>query len=77
MLANTVKIQRGQPLAYIRFRSNNPQDKFKLIKQDRTPELEKLVLSCSSLKFFQRNLSWKFVTGLIPNKLRPKKLVKK
>lgn len=77
MLGNTVKIQRGQPLAYFRFRSNNPQDKFKLIKQERTEELEKLVLSCSSLKFFQRNLSWKFVTGLITNKLRPKKLVKK
>jgi hypothetical protein len=77
MLSNTVKIQRGQPLAYARFRSTNPQDKFKLIKQEKTEELEKLVMSCSSVKFFQRNLSWKFVTGLIPNKLRPKKLIKK
>jgi hypothetical protein len=77
MLSETICIKRGQPLAYIRFRSKNQQDSFKLFKQEKTKELETLAMSCSSVKFFQKNLSWKIVLGLIPNKLRPKKLINK
>lgn len=76
LLGEEIKIERGQPLAYVRFRSNNPMDKFKLVKQERTSELESMVMTCSSVKFFQKNISWKFVTGLLPNKFRPKKLIK-
>lgn len=77
MLNNEVTIQRGQPLAYVRFRSNDPRDLFKLVKQPRTQEIEEQVMACSSVKFFQRNLSWKIVTGIIPNKFRPSTLFKK
>lgn len=77
MLENTVHIKRGQPLAYIRFRSRNPQDLFKLVKQERTEELEHIVNACVSIKSYQPNLSWQVVAGNIPNKLREgKELVK-
>jgi hypothetical protein len=76
MLTDEIKISRGQPLAYIRFRSSNPLDRFKLVKQEKTKELEEVAKACSSLKFFQKNTSWKIVTGVIPNKLRPKHLIK-
>lgn len=77
MLDNYIEIKRGQPLAYIKFRSKNPQDLFKLIKQDRTEELEHLVNSSVSVKSYQPNLSWQVVSGNIPNNLRKgKKLVK-
>lgn len=77
MLQNEIKIQRGQPLAYVKFRSSDLRDKFKLIKQEQTPEIENIVMSCISVKFFQRNISWKFITGLLPNQFRPKKLLRK
>jgi hypothetical protein len=78
MLANEVNIKRGQPLAYIKFRSKNPQDLFKLVKQDRTAELEHLVNSSITVKSYQPNLSWQIVNGNIPNNLRNGKvLVKK
>jgi len=77
MLKNQVKITRGQPLAYVRFRSSNPLDKFKLVRQEKTLDLEKSVKSASSLKFFQKNLSWKIAIGAIPNLVRPKNFFKK
>lgn len=77
MLENHITIKRGQPLAYIKFRSTNPQDMFQLVKQERTPELEHLVNSCVTVKSYQPNLSWKVVSGAIKNKLRPANLVKK
>lgn len=77
MLENVVHIKRGQPLAYIRFRSTDPQDMYQLQKQERTPELEHLVNSCVTVKSYQQNLSWKIVSGIIPNKLRNTKLVNK
>ena len=77
MLENIVHIKRGQPLAYIRFRSTNPQDMFQMVKQERTEELEHLVNSAVSVKSYHPNLSWKIVSGVIPNKLRgDRKLVK-
>jgi hypothetical protein len=76
MLNNQVEIKRGQPLAYIKFRSRNPQDMFQLNRQERTEELEHIVNSSVTVKTYQHNLSWKVVSGIIPNKLRPKKLVK-
>lgn len=78
MLADEVVLKRGQPLAYIKFRSNNPQDLFKLIKQERTEELEHLVNSSITVKSYQPNLSWHIVTGNVPNNLRKgKHLVKR
>jgi hypothetical protein len=47
-----------------------------LIKHPRTEELDHIVNSSVSVKSYQNNLSWKIVTGMIPNKLRPKKMVK-
>lgn len=77
MVDNHISIKRGQPLAYLRFRSCNPQDMFQLVKQERTDELEHIVNSCVTVKSYQPNLSWKIVSGFIPNKLRPKTLVNK
>lgn len=76
MLQNRVQIKRGQPLAYLKFRSRDPQDLFKLIKHERTNELEHLVNSSVSVKSYQSNLSWNVVSGVVPNKLRPKQMVK-
>lgn len=75
MFDNRIEIKRGQPLAYIKFRSTNPQDMFQMVKQDRTEELEHLVNSCVSVKVYQPNLSWKVVSGVIPNSAKTKKLV--
>ena len=78
MMADEIVIKRGQPLAYIKFRSKDPQDLFKLVKQERTDELEHLVNSSVTVKSYQPNLSWQIVSGNIPNKLRDgKTLVKK
>jgi hypothetical protein len=76
MLENKISFKRGQPLAYLRFRSKNPQDLFKLVKQPRTDELDHLVNSSVTVKSYQTNLSWNIVTGMIPNKLRPKNLIR-
>ncbi len=76
MMKDEVKIKRGQPLIYFKFRSNNQKDMFQLEKIPLTENIEKLVMTCSSVKFFQKNISWKIVTGLIPNKFRPKKILK-
>jgi len=72
MLNNEITVKRGQPLAYIRFRSCNPQDVFKLVKKERTAELDHLVNSSVTVKSYMKKISWKIVTGEIPNKLRPK-----
>lgn len=78
MMADEIHIKRGQPLAYIKFRSKDPQDLFKLNKQPRTDELEHLVNSAITVKSYQQNLSWKIVSGIVPNNLRKgKKLIKK
>lgn len=76
LLGSETNFFRGQPLLYLRFRSKNPRDFFKLKKQELDENIKKLTMSCSSLKFFQKNLSWQIVTGMIPNKFRPKKLLK-
>ena len=76
MLDNKISFKRGQPLAYIKFRTRDPQDMIQLVKQPRTDELDHIVNASVSLKSYQPNLSWKVVTGIIPNKIRPKKMVK-
>jgi len=76
MLNDRIEFKRGQPLAYVRFRARDPQAMFQLNKQPRTEELDHIVNSSVSLKSYQNNLSWKIVSGVIPNRLRPKKLVK-
>jgi len=76
MLDDKITFKRGQPLAYIKFRTRDPQDLIKLVKQPRTDQLDHIVNSSVSLKSYQSNISWKIVTGALPNKQRPKKLVK-
>lgn len=77
MFDEEISFKRGQPLAYIRFRSKDPLDTFKPIKQERTEEHDHLVNSSVSVKSYHPKLSWKVVTGQVPNKLRQgKKLVK-
>lgn len=74
MLQNTVTLKRGQPLAYLRFRSENLKETFALTKIERTPELEHAVNSCVVVKHFMPNLSWRLQSTM--NKLRPKKWLK-
>ena len=59
LLENKVKIKRGQPLSYIRFKSENLRDSFALERIERTKELEDAVNGCLSVKSFMPNLSWK------------------
>jgi len=71
MLENEITIKRGQPLAYIRFRSKDPQAVYILEKMARTDDIEHLVNSSVSLKNYMPNISWSIVTGNTPNYLRP------
>ena len=74
MLEDKVSIKRGQPLVYIRFRTENFKDNIILERIERTDELEHNVNSCLSVKTYQKNLSWKIVNTF--NKFRPKKFLK-
>jgi len=74
MLEDKVKIKRGRPIAYVKFRSENLNDKFLLKKIERTNELEHAVNSCLTLKHYMPRLSWKIHNTF--NKLRPKKWMK-
>ena len=74
MLEDHVTIKRGQPLVYIRFKTENFKDNIILERMDRTKELDHAVNSCLSVKTYQKNLSWKIVNTL--NKFRPKKFLK-
>jgi hypothetical protein len=76
MLSNHLSIKRGQPLAYVRFKSENLKDVFKLEKIDKTPELEHLVKSCMSVKTYQRNISWQIAQSAW-NSIRPSSFFKK
>jgi hypothetical protein len=71
MLADEVILKRGQPMAYIRFRSDDPSDKFVLKKIERTDQLDHAVNSCLTLKQYMPKLSWKIHNTI--NKLRPKR----
>lgn len=73
LLSNTVKIKRGQPLSYIRFRSENLKETFSLERIPRTKELEDAVDGCLSVKYFMKNLSWKIHN----TKVNPAKWFKK
>lgn len=73
LLNNKVTIKRGQPLSYIRFRSENLKDSFTLQRIERTRELEDAVNGCLSVKSFMPNLSWKLHNTIT----RTKKWLKK
>jgi hypothetical protein len=75
MLHAHVSIKRGQPLMYIRFRTENLKDNIVLERIERTPKLEHLVNSCLAVKSYQPSLSWKIANSL--NVLRPKSFFKK
>lgn len=74
MLENRVVIKRGQPLLYVRFKTENFKDTIILEKIERTKELDHTVNSCLSVKTYQKNLSWKIANTF--NKFRPKKFLK-
>lgn len=74
MLEDRVTIKRGQPLIYVRFRTENFKDNIVLERIERTPELDHIVNSNLSVKTYQRNLSWKIANTI--NKFRPKKFLK-
>lgn len=59
LLSDKITIKRGQPLSYIRFRSENLRENFSLERIPRTSELENAVDGCLSVKNFAPNLSWK------------------
>lgn len=61
MLSNKVSFKRGQPISYIRFRSKNQKDTFKLVPIERSEHLEKAVNVNTSVKHFVPNLSWKLM----------------
>jgi len=74
MLQDRVVIKRGQPLVYVRFKTENFNDVISLKRIERTPELDHVVNSNLSVKTYQKNLSWKIANTF--NKLRPKKFLK-
>jgi hypothetical protein len=69
MLTDEIKISRGQPLAYVKFRTPEIKDKVKLVKIDRTEHLEHVVNSSLTLKHYIPKISWKIHNSF--NKLRP------
>jgi hypothetical protein len=75
MLHNKVSIKRGQPLMYIRFKTENFKDNIVLERIERTDKLEHLVNSCLSVKNYQPSLSWKISNTFNP--IRPRNLLKK
>lgn len=75
MLHTHVSIKRGQPLMYIRFKTENFKDNFVLERIERTKKLDHLVNSCLSVKSYQPSLSWKISNSFNP--IRPKSLLKK
>jgi hypothetical protein len=76
MLTDELTIKRGQPLAYVRFRSENLKDVFKLEKIERSDELQRLVDSCVTVKSYQKNISWSIAQSGW-NSLRPSSFFKK
>ena len=71
MLETSVSIKRGQPLVYLRFRSEDLKDSFYLEKIERTHQLEHRVNSCLTVKHYLPNLSWKLhntLNGIFPKK---------
>jgi hypothetical protein len=74
MLHTKVSIKRGQPLMYIRFKTENFKDNVVLERMERTNELEHLVNSCLSVKTYQPSLSWRIANSFNP--IRPRKLLK-
>ena len=73
MLQTKVTIKRGQPLMYVRFKTENFKDNVVLERIERTEKLDHLVNSCLSVKTYQPNLSWKIANLLNP--IRPKKIL--
>lgn len=65
-----VVIKRGQPLLYLRFRGENLNEKFQMIRIEMTDDLFASIKRCQSSKLFLKGKSW----SLIPvNRLLRKK----
>lgn len=74
MLRDHVSIKRGQPLVYVRFKTENFKDNIVLERIERTDELDHVVNSNLSVKTYQKNISWRIANTF--NKLRPRKFMK-
>lgn len=76
MIQDRVIIKRGDPLMYIRFKTANINEMFKLERLERTEEIDHSINSCLSLKNFVKGLSW-VIASRGWNKARPKSFFKK
>jgi hypothetical protein len=67
-------INRGDPIFYVRFRSKDPADSFKLetIKMDN--DLKRAVEKCQGVKFALKNYSWRLMS--LNRLLRPRRYIK-
>lgn len=74
MLEDKVSIKRGQPLVYVRFKTENFKDSVALERIERTDKIDHAINSCLSVKTYQKNLSWKIVNTF--NQFRPKRFLK-
>jgi hypothetical protein len=68
-------VKRGDPLMYVRFRSNDPSDSFKLQKIEMDDRLMKDVEKCQGVKFVLKNYSWNQLMKL-NRLLRPRRYIK-
>jgi hypothetical protein len=68
-------IKRGDPLMYVRFRSSNPDDDFKLVKIEMDDRLYKDVQKCQGVKTVLKNYSWSKLMK-INRFLRPRRYIK-
>ena len=67
-------IRRGDPLMYVRFRSEDPSDSFKLVKIKMDDQLKRDINKCQSVKFVLKDYSWGFMK--LNRKLRAKRYIK-
>lgn len=67
-------IKKDDPLYYVRFRSKNLSEKFKVVKIQETPELNKSRVRCENSKFYYKDKSWTLMK--FNRLLRPKKFIK-
>lgn len=68
-------LKRGDPLYYIRFRSKDPGESFKLQKIEMDDRLKKDVEKCQGVKFVLKNYSWNKLMPL-NRLLRPRRYIK-
>lgn len=73
-LKKNFKVKRGDPLTYVRFRSEDPGADFKIQPIEMTDKLKKDIAKCQGAKFPLRNYSWRLMK--LNRKLRPRRYIK-